>query len=208
MNLAYWPDSPLARIPVGIKLLFTTALGFLALLRDDPLGIGIAMGLTALLYVVGRIPLRALARTLRGVLPFVVVIAIFETIRNHPLDGAVHGARLLTFVALGALITFTTSWDEMIRFVRRLLQPLQPLGVNPNAVALAAGMTLRFVPLLSEVLDETKDAFIARGIKPRRTMLLFPVIRRALLLAQDVGLALAAREPYPPSQTARRLTRG
>jgi biotin transport system permease protein len=105
----------------------------------------------------------------------------------------VAAVRLLVLVALGALVSITTPWSALVAFVERALGPLRRVGVDPHAVGLAVGMTLRFVPLLLLAVDQTRDAFRARGRRPWPAQLLFPVVLRAVLMAREVGTALAAR---------------
>jgi len=102
---------------------------------------------------------------------------------------------MVALIALAGLVTATTPFADMVAFVQRVLAPLRRFGADPEAVALAFGMVLRFVPLLAAAAAEAADAFRARGVRPWPWRLVLPVVRRTLLLSDDVAVALAAREP-------------
>jgi biotin transport system permease protein len=191
------PDSPLARVPVGWKLLVITIVSLLVTIQRDWRWVLGVVVFTVVLYAIGRVPPRAWWRTMRGIWVIALILVLYTAWVGDWQDGVVASVRLVALISLGALITATTGFDEIVVFVQRALGPFRRFGADPEAVGLAAGMVLRFVPLLAAAAGETADAFRARGVRPWPWRLVFPLIRRALLLAQDVGAALAAREPAP-----------
>lgn len=192
------PDSPLVRIAVGPKLLAVAVVSVVAGIYDRwPVAIGVAV-LTGVLYAFARIPPRAVWRSLRGLWILAALLIAFQALHGAPLDGARQALRMVALIALAGLVTATTPFAEMVAFAQRALAPLRRFGADPEAVALAFGMVLRFVPLLAAAAAEAADAFRARGVRPWPWRLVLPVVRRTLLLSDDVAVALAAREPPGP----------
>jgi biotin transport system permease protein len=186
--------SPAARrVPVGAKLALLAVVSAALFVLAGPVPVAVAAAATVAAYRAAAVPLRTLAGLARLLWPFLAAVVAFQAVAGDPLAGAVAAVRLLVLVALGTLVTLTTPWSATVAFVERVLAPLRPLGVDPAAVGLAVGLTLRFVPLLLLAVEQTRDAFRARGRRPRPAQLLFPVVLRAVLMARDVGEALAAR---------------
>jgi len=186
--------SPRARrLPVGLKLLALAAASAALFALTSPVAVAVAAAATLAAYRAAAVPLGTLAGLARLLWPFLLAIAVLGVATGDAAGGAVAAARLLVLVALGTLVTLTTPWSAMVAFIERAAAPLRLVGVDPAAVGLAVGMTLRFVPLLLAAVERTRDAYRARGRRPGPAALLFPVVLRAVLTARAVGEALAAR---------------
>ena len=188
-------DTPLRRVAFGGKLLFVTAIGVaLTVWRDLPV-LGVVAAMTVVLYGVARVPPSAWWRTMRGILFFLLLLIALQWWNGELQRGLIAAARMGTMVSLAALITATTPFEEIITSVQRWVRPLRRFGADPELIALTVGMAVRFIPLMGDAAAETADSLRARGVRPWPWRLMFPLIRRTLLLAEDVGSALAAREP-------------
>jgi|GEM_PF-839179 len=71
--------------------------------------------------------------------------------------------------------------------------PLARLGVNPARVSLAVSLTLRFIPVVAQTVQDVREAQRARGIEKNMLALAVPVIVRTLKMADDVADAIDAR---------------
>ena len=189
------PDSPLRRVSFGAKLLFVTVTGAALTVWRTPAMLGLTIALTVVLYFVARVPASAWWKTMRTVALFVVMLVLFQWWNGDLELGIRTAVQMLAMVSLAALITATTPFDEVISSVHRWAGPLRRFGADPDAIALTVGMTVRFIPMLSVAAAETSDALRARGVRPWPWRIMFPLVRRSLLLADDVGAALVAREP-------------
>jgi hypothetical protein len=77
-------------------------------------------------------------------------------------------------VLLATVVTTTTAVDDMVDALVRALRPLRPVGVNPEAVALAFSLMLRAIPAIAEIADEARrrrwpgvsSAVPGRGSRP------------------------------------------
>ena len=189
------PDSPLRRVSFGAKLLFVTVTGVALTVWRTPAMLALTIALTVVLYFVARVPASAWWKTMRTVSLFVVMLVLFQWWNGDLELGIRTAVQMLAMVSLAALITATTPFDEVISSVHRWAGPLRRFGADPDAIALTVGMTVRFIPMLSVAAAETSDSLRARGVRPWPWRIMFPLVRRSLLLADDVGAALVAREP-------------
>lgn len=189
------PDSPLRRVSFGAKLLLVTVTGVALTVWRTPAMLGLTIALTVVLYFVARVPASAWWKTMRTVALFVVMLVLFQWWNGDLELGIRTAVQMLAMVSLAALITATTPFDEVISSVHRWAGPLRRFGADPDAIALTVGMTVRFIPMLSVAAAETSDSLRARGVRPWPWRIMFPLVRRSLLLADDVGAALVAREP-------------
>ena len=189
------PDSPLRRVSFGATLLFVTVTGAALTVWRTPAMLGLTIALTVVLYFVARVPASAWWKTMRTVALFVVMLVLFQWWNGDLELGIRTAVQMLAMVSLAALITATTPFDEVISSVHHWAGPLRRFGADPDAIALTVGMTVRFIPMLSVAAAETSDSLRARGVRPWPWRIMFPLVRRSLLLADDVGAALVAREP-------------
>jgi biotin transport system permease protein len=129
-------------------------------------------------------------RPLRWLLLFTVV---FQLAVAGWRPAVLLGGELLLAVAVAALVTLTTTVTAILDACRRLLLPLQRLGVDPDRVALVLAMTIRCIPLLVGIVDEVAQARKARGLGFSMLALAAPAVVRALRTADAMGEALVAR---------------
>jgi biotin transport system permease protein len=73
------------------------------------------------------------------------------------------------------------------------LGPLRRIGVNPDRVALVLALTIRCIPVISEIVVSVREAQIARGASRNPLALVVPVVIRTLRAAEALGEALTAR---------------
>ena len=92
-----------------------------------------------------------------------------------------------------SLVTLTTKTSDLLASLERAMQPLRPIGVNPEKVSLAISMVLRFIPVISTVASEIRDAQRARGLDQSIVAMVVPLIIRTLKMADDVADAIDAR---------------
>ncbi|WP_200942342.1 MULTISPECIES: energy-coupling factor transporter transmembrane component T family protein [unclassified Leifsonia] len=192
MNGFYHPGrSPLHRMPAVAKLLtLMVAVTVVAFLRS-PGVLACALLVTGLLYLVAGIPPRLALRAV-GPIFWVLLIAV-------PLNGwlvgwesAVSmGLRVVTVVALAGLFTLTTTVSAVLGAVEALLRPVP--RVDADRVGLLLALTIRAIPLLSEIVGSVLEARRARGVDRSLRAIAVPVIVRSLQSADELGDALIAR---------------
>lgn len=187
-------DSPLHRLPAGVKLLglVLAIVTMTVFVRDLP-GVAAVVLAVVALFALARISWRVALAQLRPVLWMTVIIGVFQLLTTSPTRAVVVCAVLLVSVALAALVTVTTRVTDLLDALIRALRPLRRIGVDPERTALLLALAIRCVPLLAQIVHEVAEARRARGVGWSATALLTPVLVRALRTADAMGEALAAR---------------
>ncbi|EJF91557.1 energy-coupling factor transporter transmembrane component T family protein [Bartonella tamiae] len=101
--------------------------------------------------------------------------------------------RLAALFLLAALVTLTTPFAKLLLFLEKFFSFMRYFGVNPAKLSLALSMTLRFIPLFSELTKEVQEAQKARGLDNKPIALIMPVLIRSFKMQEDVAAAIEAR---------------
>ncbi|ASU85102.1 energy-coupling factor transporter transmembrane protein EcfT [Nocardiopsis gilva YIM 90087] len=186
-------DSLLHRVPAGAKLL-VLLVTVTAVIAIGNLWVALGSALVAALaYPLGGLAPRYVWRMFRPVLPFLVLIAVFQGIVGDWPTAARVCAQLTTAVLLAALVTLTTRVSEMLALFERLARPLRFAGVRPDRVALVLALTIRSIPMVEAALRASREAYAARGLRGRPHLIVVPVIVGLIRSAEATGEAMAAR---------------
>lgn len=180
-------------LPAAGKVLAVVLGGTLLFGTADVRVIGLALAGVAALHGVARIPWRVAAAQVR---PVVIVLLILGAAQWLTVGGAaavVVCLRLLALILLAALATLTTRVSDMVLAVEGALRPLERVGVPTAKISLAISMALRFIPLLTRVVGEVREAQQARGLERNMLALTIPVLVRALHTADQMAEAIDAR---------------
>jgi biotin transport system permease protein len=183
----------LHRAPAGAKLLALLVCGVVVVWVRGPwpaLGF-LAAALLAVLW--SRMRPRLLLASLRGLLLVVVLLTAYQLWQRGWEQAVESVADLMALVLLATVLTVTTPVDEVLDAVTRAVRPLQPLGVDPERVALAFSLMVRAIPTTVEIADETRDAAVARGLQRDPRARLTPLVIRVVAHARSTGDALHAR---------------
>lgn len=183
----------LHRLPVGAKLLALFAISLVTVVLRGVPTTAATIALAVLGCAVGRVPLRRAARSLRGVLVAMALLAAYQTWQNGPERAFVVVGALVALVLLATVFTTTTSVEQMIDAITRWLEPWRRFGVRPELVALAFSLMIRGIPLTLEIAAETRDAARARGLERSPRAYLTPLVIRVVAHARATGDALHAR---------------
>ncbi|PTY37200.1 hypothetical protein BGP77_08010 [Saccharospirillum sp. MSK14-1] len=193
--------SPLHRLPAGVKLAALMAISIALYPVDQPLWLLPVLLLTIAGYAtLGPGGLQRLT-LVKPVLPFLLLILVFQTWTQGWAAGLVMLQRILVMVLLANLVTLTTSMDAMMAAVMPLLRPLRWVGVAPHRIAFAVALLVRFVPVLMALTASLLEAWRARGGGRRQWRLAVPLLINAIRLSDHVAEALAARGGIPNDST-------
>lgn len=194
-------DSPLHRLPAGIKLAAVFALSALAVALDSLAALaGLALAEVAA-WALARLRAADLWRDLRWILLQAALLLLVFALRDGLAPGAAAAGRTTLQLALfflpGALLLRTTDSSAMFRALRRVL---------PGGWAFVAGTSLRFAPFFARELGEIVAAQRLRGLplrgraslRPRSLALagrcvLIPLLVRALRVSSEAALAAEGR---------------
>lgn len=180
-------------VPAWAKLLAVAVLGTAFFMVDAPWWL--AAGTLSVVLAFASLG-RATRPARRLVISIAIVglmIAGFHAWMDQPIVGVVSAMRLTSACLLGAMLTLTTRFDELLSVFETVLAPLEKLGVNTSRLALSLGLMLRFTEHFFMQWRRLDDAHRARTGRAGGLKLLAPLTIRMLLTARRVGDALAAR---------------
>ncbi|HBD07289.1 MAG TPA: hypothetical protein DCZ69_03425 [Syntrophobacteraceae bacterium] len=211
--LHFFPgDSVMHRWDARAKLLALVAMSALILQNRSMILLGFSLSLP-LTLMLARLPIGRLLREIRqGLFFFIVIVLVygifFQEGEARPIpwvplsiSGLRQGLwvcwRLLLLMAYAALFSSVTSPRELRHAILWFVNPLRFLP--RQRIAFMAGLTLRFIPLVMDELEEIRDAHQARMAERcrnpfrRARYVVLPLFRRILQRSDDLALALAAR---------------
>lgn len=181
------------RLPAGAKILLSLAGGFaLVAINDIALLTGV-IGAIILLYVAARLPLGAIFAALSPILFICGFIFVLQLAVSGLPQAAGAALRIIALILLTSLVTLTTRLSDMLDTLTSAARLLAPLGVDPPKIALAVGLTIRFIPMLLHDIQEVQNARKNRGAKGFGILAAGPLIIKILRMTDALGNAIAAR---------------
>ncbi|QMV73450.1 energy-coupling factor transporter transmembrane protein EcfT [Comamonas piscis] len=181
------------RLPAGLKL-FLLALSSVLLLALSDLRIqALAFAAIALLYA----SLGAASRPTRRLVVVAVIASALvgglHAATGQPWLGLASGLRLVSTTMLGAMLTATTRFGDLLGVAEWLLSPLARLGLPVERLALQLGLMLRFAEQFFVQWQRLADAYRVRTGRSGGWRLLAPLTIHMLITARKVADALAIR---------------
>ena len=189
-------------------LLLTSAIVAAMPTAMGPLSLGML-----LLWGALRLPLQILGREILAFLIFLLLVFIIRALstpgdpwvswgvlrmsREGLQEGGQVVWRLLMILILGLVFITTTRPSDLKAAVQWLLRPIP--FVPARKAATMVGLIVRFIPVLHQQMRETQSALAARGGVRRRfslrqiRYLILPTMRRVVLAADQLALAMLAR---------------
>jgi energy-coupling factor transport system permease protein len=216
-------DSFLHRIDARSKMLPILLVLILALVTESFLFYVIMLAALVLALFLSGIDGRSMWRNLKPLVWLVVVTSLYHLVfsgRDTSVlfsvfgwdltEGAVRTAgfyslRLILFVSIAFLVTLTSSPSDLAESIARILRPLERLRVPVHDLSMIVFIAIRFIPVLYGEFVAIKNAQIMRGVDfsgslPSRirktTHVLIPVFLAAIQRADDLAMAIAAREGH------------
>ncbi|MCE8009305.1 energy-coupling factor transporter transmembrane protein EcfT [Aestuariivita sp.] len=193
MSLYSPGETALHRLPAGTKLLGLVLAGTSLFFVADIVVLSGALILVCGAYLVANMTVKTLFAQLRPILWIVLILFVAQAFINGWQAGLVVVLRLMNLILLAALITLTTRVSEMTDTLEWAIQPLGWVGVDPRKISLVISMAIRFIPLISQITAEVREAQRARGIEKSIVALAIPVVIRTLKMADDIADAMEAR---------------
>lgn len=216
----YFPGkSAIHKMDPRIKILLSILYIVMLFVADNMWGLllGVLFGFAA--YLISRIPLSMIWKSMKPVVPIVIFTAVlnlflstgdplwqwkFLKITREGIETAVFmSVRILCLIAGTSLLTYTTSPIALTDGIERLLSPLKKIKLPVHELAMMMTIALRFIPTLIEEADKIMKAQMARGadfesgnlIKRAKAMvpLLVPLFVSAFRRAGELAMAMEAR---------------
>jgi biotin transport system permease protein len=190
-------QSPLHQAAPGLKIAALVALGTGVFLINQWPVLAVVLATVIILYHVAGFGPKILWAQIKPIIWLLVIFFAVQLWLNDWQAGLVVVLRLASVVLFAALVTLTTRVSAMLGALEQAMMPLRPFGVNPEKVSLAFSLVLRFIPVISQVANEVRDAQKARGLDRNIFALAIPLIIHTLKMADNVADAIEARS-YDP----------
>jgi len=194
-------DSPIHRLPAGLKMLLSMVMSICILVIREPIPLLLVTTLCFAYYFLARLTLSDLWRDTRLFLfQFCILLALFLYQMGYP-EGIWPGVRtsiqIMLFFIPGIVFLRTTQVSSMMKGLR---------GIVPHRVLFLLFTSLRFVPFFAREMQEITMAQRLRGarLSPRDALksafwgdlfscIVLPLLVRALKTADEAALSAEAR---------------
>lgn len=211
--------SPIHGADARVKLLLLLAYSVSLFFLDTWAGMALAAVALLAAIAASRLPARAFLAPLVAVYFIVIVTVALNAFAYN--DGAMGfsaanlnrglllGARILLLAWASLLVTYSTTSTQLMDAFSSFLAPLKKLGVPADDIALALSLAVRFIPLISEQLDQVRRAQLSRGaafdggpLQAIRAWVgaLVPVLVGLFRRGETLALAMEARCYGAPEQ--------
>lgn len=204
--------SPLRRVDLRVRLLGGAMLAGVVATLGTFGGLVAAGGMIATLSALAKVRMTQVWSTVRGLLPFVLVAALFSmgggawhgpgALRAGAIEGALLGGRMLLLVLSVHWLTRTAGVSELLSGMRSLLWPLARIGLPVDSLTAAVLVAVRMIPVLGDEARRIQRAQLARGVGRvrglrglwlRAVSLVVPLSAAGLRRAERLGEALVTR---------------
>lgn len=177
----YFPgNSVIHRLDPRFKILITLLFIVMLFMGDSIWCLAIGAVYTIMCVAISRIPVKMFAKSIKPLLPFLLVTALlnllfvssgevyfhwkFIKITSGGLNISVFMIiRIILLIAGTSLLTYTTSPITLTDAIERLLSPLKKLKFPVHELSMMMSIALRFIPTLIEETDKIMSAQKARG---------------------------------------------
>ncbi|MFG5777396.1 energy-coupling factor transporter transmembrane component T family protein [Comamonas sp. J-3] len=183
----------LHRVSAGAKLLVLALCGLGLLFVTDVRGQAAAFAVVLVLYLSIGAASRPTRRLVKVAFIASLLVGALHAATGQPMVGLHSGLRLLSATMLGAMLTATTRFGDLLSVAEWLLQPLARFGVPVERLALQLGLMLRFAEQFFVQWQRLADAHRVRTGRAGGLRLLAPLTIRMLQTARKVADALAIR---------------
>lgn len=216
----YFPGkSVIHRIDPRMKIVLTILYIVMLFLANNAVGMAISILFVIIGYLVSRVPLKFILKSMKPVLPIVLITAILNMffVDGEPLVqfwiikitskglimAVMMSIRIFALIAGTSLLTYTTSPIALTDGIERLLSPLKKIKLPVHELAMMMTIALRFIPTLIEETDKIMSAQKARGadmesggiIQRAKALIpvLVPLFVSAFRRADELALAMECR---------------
>ena len=186
------------RMPLWLKLVGVLAVGMMPWFTQSVGPLAVTTVVLVGVVLAARLPARRLVRSMRGLLPVLVVLLAFQW-WSRDLAYAVRVVLGIVnaFVAAG-ILTATTPVTDLLDGVVRAARPLRRV-VDPEVVALTLGVAVRSVPWVAGSFSSVRESARARGLDRDPRAVVVPTVVHVVAFARSTGEALAARGLTDPA---------
>jgi len=180
------------RTPTLLKLLLLSAFVAVISSSTDLRMLGVMAVAVTVLFLIARVPARAAAAQIVPILWLLLIAVPIQVLLAGWVVAGLMSGRLLLAVSLAALFTLTTTVTAVLEAFQKVLKPFNR-WIDSERIGLLVALTIRCIPLVTDIVREVLEARKARGTRGSLMALAVPVVVRSLYAADALGEALAAR---------------
>lgn len=177
----------------GTKLALLALLGTLLFVLQQPWMLVAAATVCAAVYASLGAATQAARRLMVSVLVAAALVAAFHGLMGDWPLAVSSALRLACASSLGVALTVTTRTGDLVEVLEWLLQPLRPLGVQPERLSLQLALMLRFTEHFFVQWKKLDEAYRLRTGRAGGLRLIAPLTVQMLQTARRVGEALFVR---------------
>ncbi len=177
----YFPgDSIIHRLDPRFKIIITFIYILMLFTGSNILCLTVGAVYTVMAILLSRIPFKMFVKSVRPLLPFLIITALLNLFLVDSGDTYFHwkflkiteeGVNISVFMIIrivllimgSSLLTYTISPITLTDAIERLLSPLKKLKFPVHELAMMMSIALRFIPTLIEETDKIMSAQKARG---------------------------------------------
>ena len=187
------------RLSAGVKLCAVFFISILLFMVPQLWLSSITLLLVYSGYIIAGFGVLKPLKQLKAIWWLLIALFFIQGLTTGWLNATIICVRLATLVLLAALVTLTTPFTKMMDCFEKLFSFIRFFGGNPAKISLALSLTLRFIPVFSDLIKEVRDAQKVRGLEGNFFALIMPVLIRSLKIQDDVAAAIEARS-YDPDK--------
>ncbi|WP_374970154.1 energy-coupling factor transporter transmembrane component T family protein [Terrabacter sp. BE26] len=199
--------SPVHRAPLWLKLAGVLAVGAASWFARSLVPMLLVTAVVIGCALLARLPAGRLLRSMRGLVPLLVLLLAFQWWSNGPSYAARVVLGIVNAYLAAGVLTATTSVTELLDGVVRAARPFRRT-VDPEVVALTLGIVVRSVPWVAGSFSSVRQSARARGLDRSPRAVVVPTVVHVVAFARSTGEALAARGLTDPSDDAGDGSRG
>lgn len=217
----YFPGNSLIhRLDPRFKIIMTFIYILMLFTGDSLICLTVGTAFTFMAVIISRIPLKMFVRSVKPLLPFLLLTAILNMlfiksgdvlwewkIIKLTTDGVnlsiFMAVRIILLITGSSILTYTTSPITLTDAIERLLSPLKKLRFPVHELAMMMSIALRFIPTLIEETDKIMSAQKARGAEidsgsfttraKNMISILIPLFFSAFRRADELATAMECR---------------
>lgn len=116
--------------------------------------------------LLSNIPFKVYGKIFLSLLSFIIFIFLINFLCHVSIYTSIlFSIRLILIVFYSSILNLTTSPDELIYGLERILSPLKIFKIPVNSLALVLSLAIRFIPVVFEMGKGIIKCYESRGIK-------------------------------------------
>ena len=177
-------------------LIYTIGIFFI----ESYITLGIILGINIFITIIYKINILSTIKNILKLLPFIIFTVIINILFADINFASLIGVRLILVCNISYVFSKIISYTEFGEIIEKTVYPFKIFGINPKDIGLMITISLSFIPIMREEINEIKNVLKIKGIRPtsfnliKNSNLIFkPFFVSILQRINDVEMALKAK---------------